>query len=599
MDFDKRTIFAILLIGLILILVQSDFYQKNFMPRPPAKIVEEEHQPEAVGPVEPEPPVTNEPETVTAAPREEAVTTPAVVPAELSALGVEGGRGEDVTVETELYRAVFSTRGASLKSLKLKKYFTPNDEYVELVGQDTLGNLAVRLPVAGGDTLETGALLFNVDRSELKLGERTSQGTLAFSMTTNTGATLRKVFTFDNTAYTIQMRIELVGFQDFIHGFAYYLSWRSGMPSTEPDFKLDMQSTKGYAYQGDLEHFDIKDKRESKTFDGPTDWVALRTKYFTTAVMPGSAKGQAVRFVGTPIDVGAETPFKRLGYDLKMPFTNKPKRVDTFTLFMGPLDYRLVSSFNNDLEDMMDLGYAIFRPVGKVILWSFQLFHRFIPNYGLVIILFSILVKLVLFPLTRKSYQSMKEMQLLQPKMQEMNEKYKENPQKKQQEVMKMYQEYGINPLGGCIPMALQMPLLIALFSIFRSTIELRGASFIWWITDLSRPDTVAMLPFTVPFYGNTVNILPLFMGVTMFIQQKMTMQDPKQKAMVYMMPVFLTFLFNSFPSGLNLYYALFNLFSILQEKFLPYKIRTLEEMKASKASKKKRTRVKHDYRRR
>jgi len=248
---------------------------------------------------------------------------------------------------------------------------------------------------------------------------------------------------------------------------------------------------------------------------------------------------------------------------------------------------------------MMDLGYAIFRPVGKVILWSFQLFHRFIPNYGLVIILFSILVKLVLFPLTRKSYQSMKEMQLLQPKMQEMNEKYKENPQKKQQEVMKMYQEYGINPLGGCIPMALQMPLLIALFSIFRSTIELRGASFIWWITDLSRPDTVAMLPFTVPFYGNTVNILPLFMGVTMFIQQKMTMQDPKQKAMVYMMPVFLTFLFNSFPSGLNLYYALFNLFSILQEKFLPYKIRTLEEMKASKASKKKRTRVKHDYRRR
>ncbi len=136
---------------------------------------------------------------------------------------------------------------------------------------------------------------------------------------------------------------------------------------------------------------------------------------------------------------------------------------------------------------------------------------------------------------------------------------------------MKLYKEYGVNPLGGCIPMVLQMPLLIALFSVFRSTIELRGASFIWWITDLARPDTVAILPFSIPLYGNTFNILPLFMGITLFIQQKISMKDPKQKALVYFMPIFFTLLFNSFPSGLNLYYALFNLFSILQERLIPY----------------------------
>jgi len=143
----------------------------------------------------------------------------------------------------------------------------------------------------------------------------------------------------------------------------------------------------------------------------------------------------------------------------------------------------------------VDLGWKVFRPFGKFILWSFRLLHTFIPNYGWVIVVFSILIKLALFPLTKKSTKSMKEMQALKPIMDELNEKYKDNPQKKQQEVMSLYKEYGVNPLGGCIPMLLQMPLLIALFSVFRTTIELRGASFIWWITDLARPDTVATLP--------------------------------------------------------------------------------------------------------
>ena len=192
----------------------------------------------------------------------------------------------------------------------------------------------------------------------------------------------------------------------------------------------------------------------------------------------------------------------------------------------------------------------------------------------------------------------MRQMQTLQPLMQEISEKYKNDPQKKQKETMKMYKDYGFNPLAGCVPMLLQMPLLFALFRVFRSTIELRQASFVWWIQDLSRPDTIAQLPFSIPLYGDTVNILPLFMGITMFIQQKMTMKDPKQKAMVYMMPVFLTLLFNTFPSGLNLYYALFNLLSIMQDKLMPHPpAKTVEELKAQKPKPKKRRRLKHDYR--
>ena len=166
----------------------------------------------------------------------------------------------------------------------------------------------------------------------------------------------------------------------------------------------------------------------------------------------------------------------------------------------------------------------------------------------------------------------MHRMQTLQPKLNELKEKYSKDPKKLNSETMKLYKEEGVNPVSGCLPQMLQMPLLIGIFIVFRNTIELRGAEFFWWIKDLSAPDTILSLPFAIPFYGSLVNVLPIVMGVTMFLQQKMTMKDPKQKAMVYIMPIFFTLIFNSFPSGLNLYYTLFNIFSIAQQKWAPVK---------------------------
>ena len=164
----------------------------------------------------------------------------------------------------------------------------------------------------------------------------------------------------------------------------------------------------------------------------------------------------------------------------------------------------------------------------------------------------------------------MREMSKVQPLMNELREKYKNEPQRLNREMMKLYKEHNINPLGGCIPMLLQMPLLVALFIVFRSTIQLRGAMFIpGWINDLSTPDTLAFLPFSLPLYGNQFNLLPILMAGTMIFQSKMTMKDPKQKAMVYLMPIFMLLIFNQFPSGLNLYYTLFNLWTIIQQKFI------------------------------
>ena len=266
---------------------------------------------------------------------------------------------------------------------------------------------------------------------------------------------------------------------------------------------------------------------------------------------------------------GSVARLKNYGMALSMPLARQETTKHEFDIYAGPLVYSNLEALGVKLQEIMNLGWGPIRPFSKITLWSLIALHKFIPNYGLVIIIFSILVKIILHPLTKKSYASMKQMQALQPKMAELREKYSDDPQKMNTELLKIYQEYGVNPLGGCLPMVLQMPLLYALFVVFRSTIEFRQAPFFGWINDLSAPDTLFTLPFSLPRYGNGVNVLPNLMGVTMFVQQKMSVTDPKQKALIYIMPFVFTLLFNNLPSGLNLYYALFNVFSIAQQSWI------------------------------
>ncbi len=584
MEFDKKTILAFLLIGLILIFLQSDFYKDNFLP-PPSPTVEQQpretvEREQVISPTKEKQHESISPQTIETF--QEPVKYQNLV-----------GDGENITVETNLYKAVFSTKGASVVSWELKEYFLSDGPYVQLIGENGQGNLALLVPTEE-DTIDTSPFVFSANKKEISLYENDSTDKLEFTLNFDDYKTIKKTYTFYHDRYDVSLLVEFRNFESVVDGSYYLLTWRSGLESTEPDFKEDMRNAKAYAYIGDGKNeFDATNDFDPQQWRGSIDWVAIRTKYFTVAVIPDEVKAEAVKLQAEQIDVGHEEKWKKYGFDLKLLFNNQRVSKNNFKLYFGPLDYDIVKSYNINLEVMMDLGWTLFRPFAKIILWSFNGLRKVIPNYGFIIIIFSILIKIVLYPLTKKSYQSMKAMQNLQPLMQELNEKYKSDAQKKQKETMKLYKEHGVNPLGGCIPMILQMPLLIALFTVFRSTIQLRQAPFIWWITDLSRPDTIALLPFSVPLYGNTVNILPLFMGITMFIQQKISMKDPKQKAMVYMMPIFMTLLFNSFPSGLNLYYALFNLFSIIQEKFIPSKPKVTLEGTSTKTKKR---RIKHDY---
>ena len=354
------------------------------------------------------------------------------------------------------------------------------------------------------------------------------------------------------------------------------IMWMGGLRPSEKREDEDVQYSSGIISQaGEIEDIQVKgpDKKISRTvYNGQTDWAAVRTKYFMSALLsnhPGSfATLSAENMV---FGDRKQTPFYRasIGFPLDVSTVSS-------SLYLGPLDVDHISSLGGNLDETMNWGWAPLRPISKGILWVLKFMHNALHlNYGLVLLLFALLIRLITGPLTKKSYESTQKMQKIQPEIKKMQVKYKSDPQRLNRETMAMYKKHGVNPLGGCLPMLLQMPLLMALFIVFRSTIEFRGQPFVLWITDLSQPDIVFSLPFTVPVYGDGVAILPLLMGVTLFLTMRMSSStmDKNQKPVMYFMNGFFILLFNSFPSGLNLYYTAYNLMSFLQQRGIKNKL--------------------------
>ena len=575
MDIDKKTILAFLLIGFILILVNTPFYQKTINPKgyeAKQKLLEQRRQQQLEQASEQSDQEYYQPVVE----REEPVSPvePAVIEKTYSSSVYEQNihvPEKLITIKTDLYIAQLSSKGAVLKKWELTKFKDPNEENVQMLPDDPAGNLGIEFVTVEGDTLNTSYSFFDVDADTLIQLNGEDRKSIKFVKDLGDGKQIIKEMEFMNNSYHINLKVSLLNMENFILGKAFSLNVPSGLNSTEKRLKDDMYYSKaGLAASGQINK-KFKTNGQIYNVPGEIDWVGVRTKYFTLAMIPENQKGDAAVVSGEEIQLqpNAKVKWKKYSVKLVMPYLSSRREVNQFKVYIGPLDNDIVKSYGVNLEKFMDFGAKIIQPFSIAILWSFKKLHSVIPNYGIVLILFSIIIKIIVYPLTHKSYESMKKMQALQPKLTELKEKYKNDPQRLNQATMKMYKEEKVNPLGGCLPMLLQMPLLWGLFIVFRSTIELRGEGFIWWIKDLANPDTIATLPFSIPMYGDSVNILPLFMGATMLIQQKMTVTDPKQKAMVYFMPIFLTLLFNSFPSGLNLYYALFNLLSIIQQKYL------------------------------
>jgi len=291
---------------------------------------------------------------------------------------------------------------------------------------------------------------------------------------------------------------------------------------------------------------------------GETFWIASRSKYFAAVIIPKEAPGTGFWAEGVQEYDSAGLSGKKISVFIGA--TSRPPAAvaGRFTLFVGPLDYNLLRSFGNGLEKLLDLGAApltpdvLVEPIAVGMLWLFKSFYKFFPNYGLVIIVFSILIKLLTLPLSRKSAKSMARMAEIQPRLEKLKEKHKKDHKKLNEETLKLYREIGFNPFAGCLPLLLQFPLFMALYAVLSTSIELRQAPFVFWISDLSAADQLF--------------ILPILMTVLMFWQQKLTIRDPKQKMMVYLLPAIFFFFFFQMPSGLVLYWTLFNLFSVLEQ---------------------------------
>ncbi len=301
---------------------------------------------------------------------------------------------------------------------------------------------------------------------------------------------------------------------------------------------------------------------------GNIAWTTIKSKYFMVALIPERTVKLREILLATDNNSILENAQIEVGRN----------SIDhSFQFYCGPVDYDELRAFNIGLEDAMNFGWKLLRPISKLILKLLKFIYSLIPNYGIAIIILSIIIKFVFYPLTHKSFSSAQKMQQVQPLLKEVQAKYKGNPQKVQQETMKLYKEHGVSPLGGCLPLLIQFPFLFALYPVLQSTIELRHAGFIFWLKDLSIPD---------PLY-----ILPILMGITMFFQQKLMSQKPSpnmdekqlaqlktQKFMMYGMPIFFVFIFKSLPAGLVLYWFTYNILSVLEQLSIRKKTQSLSQ---------------------
>ena len=589
MSEQNRTLAAIALMGLILMVFFSDWYQEKVAPGSTA---------------EPKPHIESSfaKESDTLA---QTMTVPAIAPIEapssetstFDATAFQGPVNETtIVVTTPLYEMHFSNKGGgTLEKVFLNDYLMKDSSRVQLISEMADGVLSNQFIGYDVEDFNTKELL-----SVSSLGEGHDYtfpvfgrpASFSFELALASGAKLVRTFTFYPDSFHFDLHQDLINFDKANAGRYFATSWSGGVAPTEKNRTDDLYYSEMYALLGDdssPSDYSADEDRESEVQTALTTWVGSRSKYFAAILIPQEPVSE-FKMLRYQTPGGDETSIKVFDFDVRDAFDRRnPVSESNYRVYVGPLDFDILKGYNLNFEEMMNWGW--FGIVGKGALWVFKALYKIIPNYGIVLILFSILVKLLLAPLTKKQFSSTQSMQQAQPQIAALKEKYKDDPKRLNEETMKLYKVLGVNPLGGCLPLIIQMPILIAMFNLFRTTIELRGAAFIgleFWIPDLSLPDTVGTL------MGLDINLLPIIMSGTMMLQQKLMSPsanaNPQMKNMPYIMTAVLFFMFYTFPSGLNLYYTLFNVMSILQQKLTPQKpLPVLPAVPAPVKAKKKR----------
>ena len=470
---------------------------------------------------------------------------------------------DTITVVTQTYEIKLSTFGGGPVELTLKDYTYRDGELIEMLPQALAATPEV---LFAGGTFTTSDLHFTCNLPPRHYDATDNPLEVAYTYTGPGGATIEKKFTFNPDRHDFGMAFHVSDPRPFGFERKYEIFWNTPLAPTEPNLSDDYDSFEAAVMLGGSRDKldDFEDGVLNQKIEGTVTWAGLRSKYFSAVLIPTNRQAEAVIAQGTEREIvtdQGEVNEKQIIVGLEMPFAAVSPIADSFTVFVGPLDYMTMQEYDVDLEDMLDIGTFpvvgwIIKPFAVAIMWLLPKMYSVIPNYGLVIILFALMVKIITLPLSMKSFKSMQAMKDLQPKMEEMKAKYKKDPQRLNKEMMKMYKQHGVNPMSGCLPMLPQMPLFFALFSVFRSTILLRDAPFVWFITDLSR----AASSFTDPYM-----LLVILMVVAQFVSQKFTMASTQQnKALIYIMPLFMGFIFYKFAAGLVLYWTSFSILALL-----------------------------------
>lgn len=569
---DKRTILAVVLSLAVLFTYQMFFAKPPVPPKtPPVQETKQTGIKEAVPTQTPAPAPASVP----------AVTSPKTAAKTIAPQKEAPER--DIKVETKNYVAVFSTRGAALKSFQLKNYnkectkctrdiwpaiknfVTGNkkpakvksDELIEVVvlQENMPYPLALTFPESATEIRADS--VYDTDVNGLNMVNEKQEQHLVFSRTFSNGIRVEKAYVFNPDNYSIALDVKVSNLTNAPISEVPYLNWYEYV---DPKWEGDSYSKEGpVAYVSkSIERKKSTDVSKEETLGPDVSWGGFENKYFMAIIIP---QDPSLTSMNMSKDSNHMVSVNIKGAKSVIP----PAQSGSFkyNLFIGPKDYTLLKKQGLSLEEAVEFESMIpglkWLSIGLLIFIKFL--YQYVGNYGIAIIILTILIKILFWPLGNISYKSMKEMQKIQPKISELREKYKNDQAKLGQETMALYKAHKVNPFGGCLPILIQIPVFIGLYNTLLYAIELRHSPFFWWIQDLSAKD---------PYY-----ITPIVMGATQFIQQKMTptVGDPMQAKIMLMMPIIFTFIFLNFPSGLVIYWLLNNIISIGQQIYINKKL--------------------------
>jgi len=478
---------------------------------------------------------------------------------------------QNYTVGGKNYVAEISnTGGGSIVSFRLTKHLKKSEDTLNLIDDYNTKNLVVSFVNQSGEVVSLDKNWKLVSGRSVELSDVEPKASFIFA-TEHLGRPVTKELVFSYNSYEIDISVSLRSLKDISLDEKYTISWAGGLPEHEgAQDAMFMEALVSQA--GSIESFRVgaagffgssstnNIDSEEKKYVGQADFAGYRTKYFGLFFVP--QKSDLVEIIKYP------TPL-RAGVDVNI---TQDINLEKNKFYLGPLDYSSVENLGVGLEEKI-LGWQWLSSVSWLVYSIMVMLYGLIPNYGVVVVLFAVLIKLVTYPLMAKQLRSSKKMQEISPLMNQIKIKYKNNPTLQQQKMAALFQENKINPLAGCLPLLIQMPVLMSVFMVFRNTIAFRGESFFLWINDLSAADTLFVVG------GIPVNVLPFLMSFSMYYTMKLSSAtqpaggDPAQEAtqqmMKYMFPGMMFFLFYAFPSGLNLYYLCFNIMQILQQKII------------------------------